>query len=186
MHVAPADLAELSDVNIELIPQLWLHRRPIVKRIALALRTVEDGYIKHALLAKDSSVRSRVYRKLYNALAYFRRSFHFSADKGAAVVNLAVAFEILLTDFYSPGVSGRVPQHLSLALRGIQGQGLFTDEVKKLYDARSQAVHTAEIGQEVDMALARQAFVHALISITRRLPKLNTSAQEPIKELLQR
>lgn len=185
MHVAPADLAELSDVNIELVPQLWLRRKPIVKRIALALRTVEDGYIRYSLLAKNRSVRSRVYRKLYNALAYFRRSFHVAADKGAAIVNLAVAFEVLLVDFYAPGISDRVPHHLSLALRGIRGQGMFTSEVKKLYVARSQAVHTAEIEQAIDMAIARQAFVHAFIAITRRLPKLDTSAQEPIKELLQ-
>jgi hypothetical protein len=80
----------------------------IVKRIALALRTIEDGYIKHSLLAKDGSLRSRVYRKLYNALAYFRRSFHASADRGAAIVNL------------------------SLALRGIKGQRMFTAEVRQL------------------------------------------------------
>ena len=184
MHVAPADLAELSDVNIELVPQLWLRRKPIVKRIASALRTTEDGYIRYSLLAKNSSVRSRVYRKLYNALAYFRRSFHASADKGAAIVNLAIAFEVLLVDFYSPGVSDRVPQHLSLALHGTKGQGMFTDEVRKLYIARSQAVHTAEIEQEVDMGIARQAFVHSFIAITRRLPRLNASAQEPIKEIL--
>jgi len=184
MHVAPADLAELSDVNVELVPQLWLRRKPIVKQIALALRTVEDGYVKHSLLARDSSVRSRVHRKLYNALAYFRRSFHVSADEGAAIVNLAVAFEVLLVDFYAPGVSERVPQHLALALYGVKGKGVFTAEVKKLYVARSQAVHTAEIEQGVDMGIARQAFVHAFIAITRRLPRLNTSAQEPIKELL--
>ena len=47
MNVAPADLAELSDVNIELVPQVWLRRKPIVKRIASALRAVEDGYVKH-------------------------------------------------------------------------------------------------------------------------------------------
>ncbi|HUN84421.1 MAG TPA: hypothetical protein VMU48_08580 [Terracidiphilus sp.] len=185
MHVAPADLAELSDVNIEIVPQLWLRRQPIVKRIALALRAVEDGYVKHSLLAKRSSVRSRIYQKLYNALAYFRRSFHVSADKGAAIVNLAVAFEVLLVDFYAPGISERVPQHLSLALRNVKGQGSFTAEVQKLYIARSEAVHTAEIEQEVDMGIARQAFVHAFIAITQRLPRLNTSAQEPIKELLQ-
>lgn len=185
MHVQPAELAELSDVNIEIIPQLWTRRKPIVKRIASSLKAVEEGYVKYSLLVGKSTVRSRIYRKLTNSLAYFRRSFRASADRGAAIVNLAVALEVLLVDFYSPGVSERVPEHLSRALRGIQGQGIFTAEVRKLYVARSQSVHTAEIDQEVDMEIARQAFVHAFIAIARRLPRLNTSAQEPIKKLLQ-
>jgi hypothetical protein len=186
MHVSTAELAELSDVNLEIIPQLWLRRKPIVKRIAIALRAAEDGHLKYSVLGKRSSVHSRVYKKLYNALAYFRRSFHESADQGAAIVNLAVAFEVLLTDFYAPGVAERVPQHLSLALRGVKKQGKYTAEVGKLYVARSQAVHTAEIQQEVDMTVARQAFVFAFLAITQRLSKLSTSAQEPIKELLRR
>lgn len=101
-------------------------------------------------------------------------------------MNLAVAFEVLLTDFYAPGVSDRIPQHLSLALHRVKQQGMYTGEVEKLYIARGQAVHTAEIRQEVDMGITRQAFVHAFLAITKRLPALNTSAQEPIKELLSR
>jgi hypothetical protein len=80
---------------------------------------------------------------------------------------------------------GTSRHYLSLALRGVKGQGSFTAEVQKLYIARSEAVHTAEIEQDVGMSIALQAFVHAFIVITRRLPRLNTSAQAPIKELLQ-
>lgn len=68
MHGSTAELAELSDVNIEIVPQLWLRRKPIIKRIAVALRAAEAGYVKYSIFGKRSSVHSRVYKKLYNAL----------------------------------------------------------------------------------------------------------------------
>ena len=124
-----------------------------------------------------------MYRKLFGSIGFFRRSFARSSDQWTAIVSLAIAFEMLLTDIFSSGVRARVVRRTRILLKGTRGIRKMTRAVELLYAARGDIVHTGERAGEVPLREARRAFVHAFVSLVGRLRHLSTSSSAPLGDL---
>ncbi len=99
-------------------------------------------------------------------------------------MNLACAFEVLLTDHYAPGVDARITERLALALRGVRGFRKMIKSIEGLYEARSSYVHLGDSDHDVDIAGARIAFARAFLQVTERVDQLPRKTAEPIRALL--
>lgn len=187
MNVARAELADLSELNVEFNPTEWRSRPRLFAKVIGALQKVEVGYLAHCVGQRDNSVHSRVFRKILLALDYFRRSFHESSREEELIIRMATAYEILLTDSYASGVTGRIGTRFRILLRGVNGSRKMKKAAVTLYNARSEGVHRGEALTSVDWPSARLAFVHALVVIVQRLPRLRrigTNFSEPMAFLI--
>ncbi|MCU1255693.1 MAG: hypothetical protein JWM83_1992 [Candidatus Angelobacter sp.] len=184
MNVSPTELAELTAVPVSISRGTWMRRKKFIQEICTALLKVEEGYLKAFLDQKDNSPLSRTYRKLFSSLTYFRRSFRLTADPGEAYVNLAVAFEVLLTDSYAKGVEARIQKRLRTTLTGVKGNRALNYAAKGLYKARSEVVHTGQTRTSVDVQRVRQAFIYAFVYVVNRLAVLSSTTCEPISNIL--
>jgi hypothetical protein len=176
-------LAEVSDLGIELDPRHWRRRKKLADRIHSAVKTIHSGFLRYSFGSEKDSVRGRIYRKLFEATFFFRRSFHRSDTNWSAVVSVAVAFEMLLTDGYAPNVRTRVVRRTRNLLRGVPGMRSYTKAVHDLYAARGAIVHAGTTQQAVDLQRARRAFVHAFVAIAEAMPNLSPASVTPMKEL---
>jgi hypothetical protein len=183
MHLTTPEFAELSDLGIELDPRHWRRREPQADRIKAAIDTVYDGYLKFSFGSDRETVRGRVYRKLFESTAFFRRSFHRTGKDWSAFVSLAVAFEMLLTDGYAPGATQRIHRRARLVLQGTPGVRTYVKAVKDLFAVRGATVHSGSAEETVDMHVARRAFVHAFVTVSARLHKLAPTSQQPMRDL---
>ena len=179
---APA-LAEISDMNIELDPRFWTRRRVLATRIYNAVTAVHSSHVKYSFSKGKNEVLGRFFRKMFEALVYFRRSFRTSDDNWQAILSLAIAFEMLLTDAYAPGPNARVVRRTKLALKGVPGVRSFAAEVDKLYKARGGVVHAGTTELDVDLKKAREAFVLVFVSLAERSKRLKDTSLAPAKDL---
>jgi hypothetical protein len=141
MNVSRAELAELSTLNIEIDPRAWRRRPPLVGKLCASLTAVERGYLRHNVGHKTLTTHGRVYRKLFDSLSYFRASFRRTGNPGEQIVNLAIAFEVLLTDYYAPGVTERLCRRLPLALGKAPQKEALCESLSHLCKARNEIVH---------------------------------------------
>lgn len=183
MHVQGPALAEVSDLGIELDPRFWRHRRNAASGIHAAIASVHSGYLKYSFGAKRDETRGRVYRKVFESMAYFRRSFQRSDEQWSSIISLAIAYEMLLTDNYSPGVTERIIRRVKLVLRSVPRVRSLVASVKDLYEARGGIVHSGMSRLEVDLPLARKAYVHVFVELASRLPSLPDASSTPMKDL---
>ena len=107
MNINKAELAEMSSFNVELDASEWKYRAKLFNRIRNALAIVQEGYIQNCISNTRETTKTRVYRKIFDSLKYFERSFRETPGIEDSVVNLAIAFETLLSDYYSPGIIKR-------------------------------------------------------------------------------
>jgi hypothetical protein len=184
MNVSATELAELTAVPVDISRGCWMRRKRFVLRICSTLAKVEEGYLKAFLHPKDNSAACRTYRKLFSGLGYFRRSFRLTSDVGEAYVNLAVAFEVLLTDSYAAGVDPRIRRRLRRALKGKKGNRALNQATARLYRARSEIVHTGRTDRDVDLQKVRQAFIHAFAYVVDRIGTLSPTAKNPLEMIL--
>ena len=183
---APPGLVEIMDLGVSISPKHWERNQDIRQRVVDAVKDVQRGYFSTRFSSDRRTPRARVFRKLFNALALFRRSFRSRTHAEEAIVNLGAAFEILLTDNYSPGVGGKLTARLSLALAGLgsrKKRGLM-DAVEGLYDARSQVIHTGDPASDIDIAKAQLTFVHAFLGVAEKLSRIPKTSSQPIGDIL--
>ncbi|MES2834926.1 MAG: hypothetical protein V4707_09500 [Pseudomonadota bacterium] len=187
MNAARLQLAELSDLNADLDPVTWSSRKAVKKLdgIREALDAVERGYLEHYILGDRSKWKARVYRKLMDSIDYFRRSLSAGADDRTAAVSLATAFEALLMDRAPRGqLTKTFHRRVALALKGVPGVRKYRAAVKDLYAARSAVVHSGRSDLDVDMLLARRAYVNCLIKLAGSLGTMSNNADRPFGRLI--
>jgi hypothetical protein len=144
---------------------------------------VENGYLKHVLINPDDSVKTRVYRKLFSSLGYFRRSFRPLSRYEDRCVNIAVSFETLLTD--SSGAPRKtITRRAGIALKGIPNAIRLRRSARDAYIARNSIVHTGVVEVRPDLKDAQRAFTHCFLSIVEHLDQLPRISDAPIGALL--
>lgn len=185
IHSRPA-IAEASDLSVDLDASYWTGRRQRqADRVEAAVTAVYRGYLSHSIGRSGDSTGARVFRKLFDSMTYFKRSFAASERDWQGVVSLATAFEMLLTDAYAPGVGDRLTRRTKLLLRGTPGTLSYQRAVADLYDARSQIVHSGTTPSSTDLHLARGAYVLAFCALTERLNRLaGVAKSSPIRDLV--
>jgi hypothetical protein len=182
MNVKRTELTNLCDLHVEIDPR---HSKPgILIRLIKALTRIENGFTKFAVGPDRNDVEARVYRKLFEALGFFRRSFHSKARAGEPAVFLATAFEMLLTDSFSSGVKTRLSRRYALATRGDPEEKALIDTVEILYDRRSEVVHQGRVDGSLDIRAAQKAFTLAFMGVVESLDRLPAKGSDPIAVML--
>lgn len=102
MKVSALELARLSDVaaTISTDELSTTRMEKLTRAVRTALRAVEQGYFQHVNLTSKAEAKKRFYKRLVSALDWYRQSIGSRVNESEAVVAIAVAFEILLTDHY--------------------------------------------------------------------------------------
>jgi Apea-like HEPN len=175
-------LVEISELNFDLDPQFWSNQPAEADRLQAATWDVYRGYLRYGMWDDGSDARSRVFRKMFDSLTFFKRSF--SAHEWQGTVGLGTAFEMLITDKFERGVTKRLEKNTRKLLRGRPEQRTYPATVKKLYNARSEIVHAGRRSTEVDLPEARRAYVLCFQELVDRLPSLNVNSRSAIQDLV--
>jgi len=183
MWLGGTAFADVSDLSIELEPGHWSRQQDKADRIFRAVDRIHAGYVRHTLVGGGSSPLGRVYRKLFEALKFFRRSFRPSDGRWTAVLSLAIAFEVLTTDSYADGVHNRVVRRAKLLLRGVAGVRGYGVAVDNLYSARGALVHAGGSAADVDISTAQRAFSHCLVAAAERVRRVRSTSPSPMQDL---
>lgn len=130
----------------------------MISEIAGYLDKIEINYMNHHVLHRTATNAAKLYRKLFDSLSYFRRSFKSRGDEDEQVTNLAIAFEVLITTEYASGVGKRFERRIALALSLHPDSKRLTTATKNLYKVRSELVHQGTTETEYDLAQAQEAF----------------------------
>jgi hypothetical protein len=184
MNVRPSELADLSSLPIDLAPGMWSKRLHIVKELALHLSKLESQYMALRVLTKGKTGPAVACGKMFMALNYFRRSFKSRGDTNEQVVNLAIAFEVLLTPKYQRGVGNRIARRIKLALKGTKGSRRLQAATELLYAARSETVHNGEPSFSYNLTEGQEAFVYVFLGVARNVNRVSKAADDPIGAIL--
>ena len=188
MNVSQLELAQLSDLNVQIDPHYWTKTRAKSRlaKLYVTISEVEQGYLYHVILGNKNTVHTRVFRKLLISIDAFRRSFSAGIKHSEAVVFLAIAFESLLTDFYAHGVIDRLHRRVKLSLRGrdIRGIRRLQSSVVELYKCRGEIIHTGSADKFTKMAEAQKAYVVCFQHVVSCLPCLPKQSSKPIGDIL--
>jgi hypothetical protein len=172
---------EMSGLAVDIDPRHWRRESARSKEIFSALELLFSGYLKHSVGRPKSTV-GKVHRKVMEAVTFFRRSFQPGRDDWTAVISLATAFEMLLTDRFEAGVTARLRNRTQALLRGVRGTRRYQAAVEALYVARSETVHEGKTSR-LYLYDARQAFVLCFLKIMRRMPQLREGQPSPMAYL---
>jgi hypothetical protein len=168
-NVDALSLAEASDVDVRISLAGWndLKANGELNGYLATLRQIEAGYLIHQILDRRETKEASLYAKLVRSLDYFRRSFRANVRPSERVIMLAIAFETLLTDSYSGGVTARVRRRAAVCLQQAgMPQGLI-GAVEQLFDARGKFVHSGFGPENISLDDARLAYVACLTTVTR-------------------
>lgn len=172
-------VVELSDLAIEIDPRFWGRRPGLASKVYQAVDDLYRGYMSYSLGAAKDTSRGRVFRKLFEAVSYFRRSYTGKGEGWTAVVSLATAFEMLLTDSYESGVAKRLRRRTQALLKGVRGTAAYQQAVEDLYHCRSATVHSG-VSPDLNLGPAREAFVLTFCALVNRLPTLGARQEKPM------
>ena len=111
-------------------------------------------------------------------------SFKDKESDNDNVVSLAIAFETLLIDFYSPGVTDKILYRAKILLKGIPGNRKMNAEISNLIKKRGATVHLGSSSLAVDLSLTQKAYANILLKIIQNVENINPTNQEPILELI--
>lgn len=185
MNSKAATLADLSSVPVNLDPRFWKRRMPWSRELVYALDQVGKSYLRYSIGKPRNNVKSKVYRKIFRSLEFYRKSHRVTDDIGESAVYLAIAFEILLTDNFSKGVvSEQIHDRVSILLKGVKGNRKLKTAVRELYWARNKYVHAGEVSEALCLKTARAAFIHSFLSLSPKLNALTNKNDEPIKSIV--
>lgn len=185
IHAARTAVVDASELNIDLDARFWSRRRErTANTVRDAVENVYTGYLAHGRNYHVHDARARVYRKLFDALGYYKQSFSRSDDDWRATVSLATAWEMMLTDRYATGVTARLERRTKLLLKGVTGTTKYQQAVRDTYSARSEIVHEGALQTQADLHAARAAYVHCFVEIVRRMSNLNPSSTTPLSDLI--
>lgn len=184
VHGSRPAVVETTDLNIDLDATFWTtRRRGTADRVEWAVGTVYTGLLRYSIGGIDDA-RARTHRKLFESMAYFKRSFSTSEREWRETVSLATAFEMMLTDGYQSGVTKRLERRVQLLLKGVRGTTKYQAAVRELYEARSQIVHLGNRNVTVDLNTARHAYVLAFCALADRLSAIKPKSATPLQDLI--
>jgi len=184
MNVAQATLAELSEVSAELDPRFWQHRTTMAMEIVDSLLAVEAGYLKHCIGIRRTGAKRQLFRKAFKSIEFYKRSCRHKDDSGEAIVCMAVAFEILLTDFYARGVTAKIVDRVKLLLKGTPGVRKFVESVSDLFSCRGEYLHSGYISNAVDIAICRMAYIYVLLKFSKGMHSVPRVTNEPARHVI--
>lgn len=184
-NVDQLSLAEASDVDAVISVASWniMVSTGKLDQIHRTLRLVEAGYLTHRIMDRRQSTEAAFYVKLARSVDNFRRSFRSNSRPSERVIALAVAFETLLTDSYSGGVTARIRRRVVVCLNSSGMPASCITAVERLFDARGKFVHSGFGPEDIDLREARLAYL-ACLNIVAGLAQGATLSDPVIGSLL--
>ncbi len=172
-------------MSAELNPQIWKEKSALKKRVFEAIKFVENGYFNTAIIkSANGTNQKKVFHKLYDSLKYFCRSSKRHSQQEDQVINLAIAFETLLTDYYQPNIRSLIEKNASLALKGVKGKKKHIDEILELYTFRSEIVHEGRSSINQNLDELRQVYSKVFLKIADKAKKIPEKVGDPIHQIL--
>lgn len=167
-NVDALSLAEASDIDVRISLAGWndLKANGELDGHLSTLRQIETGYLTHQILDRRETKEASLYAKLVRSLDYFRRSFRANVRPSERVIMLAIAFETLLTDSYSGGVTARIRRRAAICLQQAGMPQALNGAVEQLFDARGKFVHSGFGPEDISLNDARLAYVACLATVT--------------------
>lgn len=186
-HIVPInldreDVQELTDLSIQLDPRARQARRAAFARVEQAVTEVYGGWLRHTFAHAETGARGRVYRKAFESLSYFRRSFVVGGGRWSSAVTLAIAFEMLMTDSYGRGVTDQIVRRTGLVLRGVRGRADHQRAVRELFAERGNVVHRGQVA-DLDLGPARRAYAEIFGRLGPQLAQVHPAWSEPLARL---
>jgi hypothetical protein len=180
MNARASYLSELSDLPVDLDLAYWNERTDAARGLWKALDTVADMQLAtRGRGRRRPSTRTRMARKIFQSLDYFRRSLG-GADRWYAVTSLATALEMLLTSHYAGGVTARLRRRTDLLL----DDETASDAVGAVYRARSELVHAGDAPLEsLPLAAAQRAYLDCLERVAAQLPNVTAGDPDPLRTI---
>ena len=178
-----AALAELSELNVQLDPSWRARRRRVFVEIEQAVGEAFSGYLRYRSGRSGESTKARTYKRAFESLDYFRRSFARGGTTWAATVSLATAFEMLLTDHYAGGIDKTLARRTGLLLSGVRGRVSYQQAVRDVYQARSDIVHAGSGTAVQELIEAQRAYALVFAKLVPRIAKLSQRSATPVAEL---
>lgn len=168
-NVDALSLVEASDVDVRISLAGWndLKAKGELDSYLATLRQIETGYLTHQILERRETKEASLYVKLVRSLDYFRRSFRANVRPSERVIMLAIAFEALLTDSYSGGVTARIRRRAATCLLQAGMPPALNGAIEQLFDARGKFVHSGFGPEDISLHDARLAYVACLTAVTR-------------------
>jgi hypothetical protein len=183
MNVDLTDLVEVSGIGVDFHPEAWKKRPHVTKRLITALAIVERGYLRHEMIKSEDDIKGRMYRKLFSCLGYFHRSFRPRSRYEERCVNLAIAFETLLTDS-SGSPRKTISRRSMLALKGVPNASKLRRSAVATYKTRNSIVHSGSTILRPDIRVAQTAFTYCFLAVVERLHRLPRESASPVGEIL--
>jgi len=184
MNVSRPTLTELSEVPAELDIKFWNRRNLLAKELTELIIKIELGYYKYVVGKSKSKNHVKIYRKVYKSLEFYRRSYRKKDDPGEAIINLSVAFEILLSDNYERGIYNKILDRCKKLLKGVKGVRTFIKSISELFENRGEYVHSGFLGKDVDIKGAQFAYIYILMKFSPLLVSIRHNESQPIAKLL--
>lgn len=166
-----AAMLQFSDLNIDVDPAAW--SSPSLKNrigaLTDAVLDLED--LQASVSGKTSLVlrKKNLSEKLSISLHWARRSFASFADPREAVIALAVAFEALLSDGYSKGITETIVARARICVKAQRGSPKLAEAVETLFEWRGGIVHKGEGPTGADLRQARRAFALSFVEVVKRV-----------------
>jgi len=186
MNLSATALAQLSDLNVDL--HLETLKAPtgiqLSARSEAAINGLAVFHRANVVPGRQDTARTRFALKLLDSTYWFRRSFTGSAMDHEAIVSLAVAFEALLIDSYSGGVTARIVDRATHILKAEGQPRAVIEIVRKLFSARGNVVHAGSTTSKLDLPLARKAYAYCLMHILERLARIDETTTTAVGDLL--
>lgn len=175
MNAEPNEMADLSELSIDLDPKEWAKRKPFASNLKQVFNTVETGIILNCYFSNKDKNHTKVFSKLKNSISYFNKSFRKADKHHESIVMLSIAFETLLLDNYSRGIGSKLDKRVRLAVKGTKGCKKYWKKIGQLYDARCEIVHAGETQMEIDLKLCQEAFSKCWAKIASAAESLPTT-----------
>jgi hypothetical protein len=145
LHGDQFDIYEEMDLNVELDLTVKLSQKKL-KKINSSLVDFETKYMKYCFFKRKVLPQNyRFYSRIYDSLKMFKLSFSGKNRGFFNTVNLAMAFEILLTDYYAIGVFDRVVSRAEKSLKYTKDKKTYMNDLKELLKNRGQYVHNGKL-----------------------------------------
>lgn len=181
-----AAFLRLADLPIDIDPKTWEADaiQPMVSALTDAIADLEDLQAAVAGGVRSAQAKANVSRKISTSLHWIRRSFASAADPREAVVAVAVAFEALLSDGFSAGITKVIVNRAQMCLDAQQAPATLSGAVQELFNWRGAIVHKGEADAETDLLRAHRVYVHCLIDVIRRTRESSPTETLVVADLL--
>lgn len=184
MNVRRPEMIEICDLDVDISPVLFRKKSLRANEIIETIAIFQNGYYRYGRNARNSNAPARLYRKLMNSLRYFRRSFHSYSLEEDAIVNLAVAFEVILTDYYSGNVSYLIEKQISKMFKGVKGKKRMISTINDLYKSRSEIVHNGSSNIAIDIKYAQYIYTKVFLILVKNIQCVSDKCDHPIDKII--